>query len=246
VDGAGFGQGTTTLFLLGAPVGTLTASGTGQSHVDLDTAVKTRWWVLDAEAEYSSFGGGTGFLAGVRYDRLETTISPGTGSASAGGSVTIAAFGGGGVTIAGSASDVGAPTAASVIAELDTVTPYLGIRTSTGGPFRALTCEVKGFPTVFFAETRLRLKRVNGYFGEFKAEHSGSLASNLSASVFVKGDVLHATFAHLTDFTNLFTIGGFGLPAGPFFRSQSTATSQVSPSVHWSQLSVGGSVVLSF
>ncbi|MEW6530968.1 MAG: hypothetical protein AB1473_09045 [Thermodesulfobacteriota bacterium] len=248
LNGGSVGQATSTLFILAAPVGTVTAAGTGQGELELDASVEKRWVVLDGELAYAGLLGGTSLLAGVRYDHLDTTIGPEVGSGSAAGSLTIAtAFGGGSLTIAGAAAgSVSIPAAASVVTELHTLSPYLGIRTSIGGPSAVLTLEVKGFPTVFFTQgARFNLKRENGYFGEFKAEYSGPLARNLLVSLFVKGDVLHASFTDLTDFTNLFTIGGVGLPA-PFSLGSPNVATDVATSIHWNQLSLGGSFVVSF
>jgi len=248
VDGASFGQDTSTLDRPPLITGPVTATGTGQGQAELDASVKTRWVVLDAEVAYSGLREGTSFLAGVRYDRLEATIGPEAASGAVVGGFTLAVQGGGSLTVDGAASGgVTIPAAASVIAEMHTVSPYLGIRVSTGGPSGALAFEVKGFPSVFFTQNaRYHLKRENGYFGEFKAEYSGSLARNLSASVSVRGDVIHASFTDLADFTNLFTIGGVGLPDGPFSLGQPNVATDVAASIHWNQLAVGGSFVLSF
>jgi hypothetical protein len=217
---------TDTLFVGGVPVATFGPfSSTTPGDVELDASVRTTWFFIDAEIAYSGLLEGTSILAGVRYDRLLSSIGP-----------TVLP------------RNITIPVPASVTAELNSVCPYLGLRTSLGGPFRGVTFEIKGLPTVIF--TNARYTAQNGYFGEFKGEYYGSLANNLSMSLFVKGDIIHASFTELTDFTRLFTVEG-DVPFGPGGPSGSSVISQnssgeVSTSVHWSQLAFGGSFVLSF
>jgi hypothetical protein len=214
-----------TIIVMGVPISFPPISTTSPGAVELDASVRTTWFFVDAEIAYSELLEGISVLAGVRYDRLLSTIGPVVPP-----------------------SNITIPVSSSVTAELNSVCPYFGIRTSVGGPSGAVTFEIKGLPTVVF--TNARYKAQNGYFGEFKGEYYGSLASNLSMSVFVKGDIIHATFTELTDFTRLFSIEG-AIPFGPdvpsgFSLASQNSSAEVATSVHWSQLSFGGSFVFSF
>jgi hypothetical protein len=111
-----------------------------------------------------------------------------------------------------------------------------------GGPTGGVIFEMKGFPGVVF--TQARYKKQNGYFGECKAEYYLPLEGNLSASFFVRGDVIHATFTDLTSFTSLFSLDS-AVPPGST-SSSGNQNAEVSTSIHWKQLSVGGSVNLMF
>jgi hypothetical protein len=214
---------TTETFVPGPTFGPFSSSGAGD--VELNSSVRTTWFFVDAEIAYSGLSEGTSILVGVRYDRLLSSIGP--------------------VVLP---SNITIPVPVSLTAELNSVCPYVGLRTSLGGPFSGVTFEIKGLPTVCF--TNARYKAQNGYFGEFKGEYYGSLANNLSMSVFVKGDIIHAAFTEPTDFTRLFTVEG-AIPFGPGGPTGSpliaqNSSAEVATSVHWSQLSFGGSLVLSF
>jgi hypothetical protein len=210
----------------GVPSGPFTSSQAGD--LELNASVRTTWFFIDTEIAYSGLSEGTSILVGVRYDRLLASIGP--------------------VLLP---SNITIPVVpASVTAELNSVCPYVGLRTSLGGPTSGITFEIKGLPTVVF--TNARYKAQNGYFGEFKGEYYGPcpFANNLSMSVFVKGDIIHAAFAEPSDFTRLFTLQGDmsftpGGPTGSPLIAQNSS-SEVATSVHWSQLSFGGSLVLSF
>ncbi len=205
-----------------------TVSDDRPGNLELDASTRTRWFFVDAELTYSeAVLGGTSILVGLRYDRLVSTIGPGAS---------------GNVVPAGPRSVI-IPASASVTAELNSVSPYVGIRTSMGGPTGGVIFEMKGFPRVVF--TQARYKKQNGYFGEFKAEYYLPLASNLAASFFVRGDVIHATFTDLTTFTSLFSLESV-VPPGSTPSPPGSQDAEVATSIHWQQLSVGGSVNLMF
>jgi hypothetical protein len=112
-----------------------------------------------------------------------------------------------------------------------------------GGPSGGLAFEVKGFPGVLF--TSASYKNLSGYFGEFKAEYSGAVVGNLSGSFFLKGDVIHASFTDLTNFTSLFSVNSV-IPPGSSPLPVTNSGAEVATSIHWQQLSVGGSLILNF
>ena len=216
---------TTRFFFGGIPDPSTTDDRPG--HLEFGASTKTRWFFVDAELAYSeAVLGSTSILAGVRYDRLVSTIGPGVS---------------GDVEPPGPLS-VNIPGSASVTAELNSVSPYVGIRTSMGGTIERIIFELKGFPCVVF--TQARYKKQNGYFGEFKAEYYLPLAGNLSASFFVRGDVIHATFTDLTSFTSLFSLESAISPGST--SSSGNRNAEVSTSIHWKQLAIGGSVNLMF
>jgi hypothetical protein len=216
----------TTNFSGGVPFDSSSELDTGQGLVRLDASAKTRWFYVEADASYAVAGlAGTSILAGVRYDRLASNISrPSSSNAPPPKFI---------------------PASASVTAELNSLTPYVGIGATVGGPLGGVTVHVKGFPAVVF--TNAGYKRQNGYFGEFRAEYfTGPLISNLSGSLFVRGDVIHATFTELKDFTSLFTPNGV-IPEGLPPRVQNDASSgEAATSIHWNQLEIGGSIILGF
>jgi len=208
--------------------GPFTASNTNTQSADLDASVRTRWFYLDAEVAYFLEGWSTSILAGLRYDRLLSTITPG---------------GVAGVEVVpGPAGTVGLPASSHVNAELNSVTPYVGLRVSTGGRAGTVAAEAKGFPGVVF--TKSRYKGQKGYFAEFKAEYVGSLANDLSLTVFFKADAIKANFTDVTDFLNLFSVDSI-IPSGSVLSPPNTSA-EVDTSIQWHQLSVGGSLALRF
>jgi hypothetical protein len=203
---------------------------TGTGLLESDASSSTRRFFVDAELAYSGALPGRGsILAGVRYDRL---VSDGTVGSS------------GNFTVGGrSVPSPFLPSRTTV--ELNSVTPYLGIRTWTGGPFRGLTFEIKGFPAVVFSANG-RYKRQRGYFGEFKADYHFPLASNLSGSFFMRGDVIHASFKELTSVIGLAPPLTTAIPPIPASTTVNNQDGEVATSVDWKQLALGGSLVLSF
>ncbi len=213
-------------FSYSGPAGTFTGAGLLESNA----SSSTRRFFVDAELAYSgALPGRASILAGVRYDRL---VSAATLESSGNFSI-------GGMSV----PSPSLPLRTTV--ELNSVTPYLGIRTRTGGQFGGVTFEIKGFPSVVFS-TNGRYKVPNGYFGEFKAEYSAGLARDLGASLFVKGDVIHASFRELTSVISLappLTTATSPIPAS---TTVNNTDAEVATSIDWKQLSVGGSLVLSF
>lgn len=208
------------------PGGTFTAPGLLES----DTSSSTRRFFVDAELAYSgALPGRASILAGVRYDRL----------------VSAATLQWSRNFLIGGMSLPSPFLPSRTIVELNSVTPYLGIRTWIGGPFGGVTFEIKGFPSVVFS-TNGRYKKQNGYFGEFKAEYSAGLARNLGASLFVKGDVIHASFNELTGVISLAPPLTTTIPPIPVSIIVNNTDAEVATSIDWKQLSVGGSLVLSF
>jgi hypothetical protein len=202
--------------------------GTGLLEADAPTS--TRRFFVDAELAYSgAIPGPAAILAGVRYDRL---VSAGTLGWT------------GNFTLAGM-SVPGPFLPSSTTVELNSVTPYLGIRTWTGGPFGAVTFEIKGFPGPVFS-TNGRYKGQKGYFGEFKAEYYCPLARYLSGSIFIRGDVIHASFEESTSVISLSPPLTAAIPAVPAGTTVDNSDAAVATSVDWKQLSVGGSLFLSF
>ncbi len=134
------------------------------------------------------------------------------------------------------------PASASITAELNSLSPYVGMRYSLGsGASGLLAVDVKGFPCAIFTSARYQVQ--NGYFAEFNVEYSGSLTSYVSGSLFVRGDTIHASFKELGDFTRLF-VPNEAVSADP--NVVTTGSGEVATSVHWKQLSVGGSLTLTF
>lgn len=206
------------------------ATYTGTGLLESDASSSTRRFFVDAEFAYSgALRGRASILAGLRYDRL---VSSGTLGSS------------GNFTVGGrSVASPFLPSRTTV--ELNSLTPYLGIRTWTGGPFRRLTFEIKGFPAVVFS-TNGRYKKQRGYFGEFKAGYHFPLASNLSWSFFLRGDVIHASFKELTSIIGLSPPLTTAIPPIPASTTVNNQDGEVTTSVDWKQLTLGGSFVLSF
>lgn len=203
---------------------------TGEGLLESDASSSTRRFFVDAEFAYSgALPGRASILAGVRYDRLLSAGTLGsTGDFTLGG---------------GSVASPFLPSRTTV--ELNSVTPYLGIRTWAGGPFGGVTFEIKGFPAAVFSANG-NYKGQRGYFGEFKAEYYFPLSSNFSGSFFIKGDVIHASFTELTSVISLSPPLTNVFPPIPVGTTVNNSDAEVATSVDWKQLSVGGSLTLIF
>lgn len=201
----------------GVPVNTNTDYYEEPGQIVMDASADTRWFFIDAEMSYSTeIPGATDILAGIRYDRLVSDIS--------------------GPPVQNPRGARFPQEPVSARAELNSVTPYVGVRTFLGG----LTFTVKGFPAVVFTQTGYNGQR--GYFGEFVVDYdTGPLTGNLSGSLFFRGDVIHASFSQRSDFNSLFMAS----VTDPSLRNEGS-DGKMSTSIHWSQLAIGGSINLSF
>ncbi len=137
----------------------------------------------------------------------------------------------------------------SLSAELNSVVPFVGLKTGVGSGGSRVTAEIKGFPTLFFPTTGLHDQK--GYFGEFMFEYRNTFSPDWSLSVFLRGDLLHASFQDRSAILGIFSlaglVGGAGrLDPGYSLISQSVQEGNWSFGFDWQQLTVGASLTAVF
>jgi hypothetical protein len=139
----------------------------------------------------------------------------------------------------------------SLSAELNSVVPFVGLKTGVGSGGSRVTAEVKGFPVLFFPTTGLHNQK--GYFGEFMFEYRNTFSPDWSLSVFLRGNLLHASFRDRSAILGIFSLAGLVGGAGkqsldPQYSliSQSVQDEDWSFNFDWQQLTVGASLTAFF
>jgi hypothetical protein len=136
----------------------------------------------------------------------------------------------------------------SLIAELNSVVPYVGLKTRVGSGGSQVTAEVKGFPVLFFPPTGLHNQ--TGYFGEFMFEYRNTFSPDWLLSVFFRGDLLHASFRDPNAILGIFSFDAMESAAQPLYPGESLIGQSVQGenawSFDWQQLTVGASLTAFF
>jgi hypothetical protein len=142
----------------------------------------------------------------------------------------------------------GSVVGVSLSAELNSVVPFVGLKTGVGSGGSQLTAEVKGFPVLFFPTTGLHNQ--TGYFGEFMFEYRNTFSPDWSLSVFFRGDLLHASFRDPNAILGIFSFEGLTNYAGPGATGLPLIGQSVQGenawSFDWQQLTVGASLTAFF
>ena len=183
-------------------------------HISGNLDIKTTWFAIDLEG-CLHVSKPYGFLAGVRYDYLQGTITlPGPLEA-----MVVGQFPGVRPKL-----DIG----------LNSIFPYVGVKTSLSTGLGSMTFSVKGFPwAISVADAHPK----SGYFGELFFSYQVSPVREFSLSFFAKADVAHAAFDEYSQVANVFKKD----PSIP----QTVGLEETLP-VTWRQYMIGGVATVNF
>jgi len=188
-------------------------------RVQATLSPRTKWFAAELWGYYR-VAPGLSAVGGLVYDRLEAVMSPTSPIGVAGREFT--------------------PDPV-LTAQLNSLVPYFGLSTRIGDSRGGVNITIKGFPAVFYPGEG----SAKGYFAELILEYyDRPYDSAFSYSIFAKAKVLHASFANLLDLQELITPGTVQVPGTPSNRPRFSQESALT--VTWEQLSIGGSISLSF
>ena len=186
------------------------SSGNISGNLNIDTT----WFAVDLEGSYRT-SADFAILAGVRYDYLQGTISLPESL----GDIIIGAY----------------PALRSKLdINLNSIFPYVGLRSRYSTAQGSLTFSVKGFP---WAISVADVQPESGYFAELFCSYDVVPSSDFSLSLFAKVDIARAVFNDFSKVTNVFNKD----PAAP----QDVLLDQSLP-ITWQQYLIGGVATLRF
>ncbi|MBI4965290.1 MAG: hypothetical protein HY913_18585 [Desulfomonile tiedjei] len=185
-------------------------SGSVSGNLD----IKTTWFAIDLEGCCRT-SSGFAILGGVRYDYLQGTITaPDPLEA-----LLVNQFPG---------------LRAKLDVNLNSIFPYLGVRSTLSTGLGSLTFSAKGFP---WAISVADVHPKSGYFAEVFFSYDVIPSRDLSLCLFAKADVAHAVFDEFSQVGNIFNKD----PSAP----QNISLDQSLP-VTWQQYLIGGVATLNF
>jgi len=174
---------------------------------------KTTWFAIDLEGCFNT-SSELALLGGVRYDYLQGTITlPDPLEA-----MLIGQFPG---------------VRAKLDVNLNSIFPYLGVRSRLSSGHGSTTFSVKGFP---WAISVAQVHPKSGYFAEVFCSYEMTPSRDFSLCLFAKADVAHAVFDKFSQVANIFNRD----PSLPVMGLEQSLP------VTWQQYMIGGLATLNF
>ena len=184
----------------------------GRVSGDLD--IWPNWWAVDL-AIYRRMLPGFTLMAGGRHDSVYGVVGP------------------------GALGPVLGPDIPELQMQLNSFSPYVGFSETIGSGSQMLRITAKGFPTVVVTDPRAG---AHGYFVELMAEYRYTSSPDTLIGIFVKADVMRASFTKkdsVPDVLKVFNRGlGFFIPAGSSLDAGTSA--------QWEDVVLGASASFKF